>query len=313
MISKETIIRDLLDTVLDDDFPDYSIYSEYQGAYKKVEFAHGKKDLIDEINNSILINISKDIVEYKWIGHDGHPIKNNETIRSPFDTCTFVYTDEYGLSLIVVGDGKKGIVFCHDEGYTARLIGRYYYNEIKIFSKDTTCIANFFSDDSYFYYFNDYNEVNAYDVEEYVDTFNNGSNKKRIVDDHVSAMNVFSVASTIMFDTNFIKTARRCVIDSLDIINCSNVELVDNIKYKKKTSGRKGKGLPLYTYKTLHIKPNATKNRNISDSIGTHASPRLHLRRGHIRQLQSGETTWVQSCMVGTKDNGIVEKEYVVD
>jgi len=104
------------------------------------------------------------------------------------------------------------------------------------------------------------------------------------------------------------------VLKSFDVIACSNVELIDNVKYShKKKHGKIRKGLPLYTYKTLHIKPNKTTIKNISKPIGTHASPRLHLRRGHIRKLPSGETTWVQSCMVGTKDNGIVEKEYVVD
>lgn len=103
------------------------------------------------------------------------------------------------------------------------------------------------------------------------------------------------------------------VLRMMAVIACSNVELIDNVKYSyKKKHGKVRKGLPLYTYKTLHIKPSATQTKNISDSIGTHASPRLHLRRGHIRELQSGETTWVQSCMVGTKDNGIVEKEYSI-
>lgn len=105
--------------------------------------------------------------------------------------------------------------------------------------------------------------------------------------------------------------ASKCFY-TLAAISCSNVELVDNVKYKKKSNGRKGKGLPLYSYKTLHINPNKTNARNISDNIGTHASPRLHLRRGHIRKLPSGLTTWVQSCMVGTQDNGIIEKDYVV-
>lgn len=31
---------------------------------------------------------------------------------------------------------------------------------------------------------------------------------------------------------------------------------------------------------------------------GTHASPRPHLRRGHVRHLQNGGKTWVQPCFV---------------
>lgn len=102
------------------------------------------------------------------------------------------------------------------------------------------------------------------------------------------------------------------VLASLSIIACSNVELKDNTKYNKTI--RRGKvknGLPLYTYKTLHIKTNKPASK--SESLGgTHASPRVHLRRGHIRKLPNGNTTWVQSCVVGTKDNGIVEKDYKV-
>lgn len=45
---------------------------------------------------------------------------------------------------------------------------------------------------------------------------------------------------------------------------------------------------------------------------GTHASPRLHLRRGHLRRLPSGKVIWVRHCMVGNPDKGVVEKIYRV-
>ena len=45
------------------------------------------------------------------------------------------------------------------------------------------------------------------------------------------------------------------------------------------------------------------------DGGGTHASPRVHLRRGHIRKIADGRTVWVQACVVGSK-HGMVLKDY---
>jgi len=46
--------------------------------------------------------------------------------------------------------------------------------------------------------------------------------------------------------------------------------------------------------------------------MGTHASPALHLRRGHARQYSPGLYTWVQPCIVGNKKDGLVHKDYAV-
>lgn len=45
---------------------------------------------------------------------------------------------------------------------------------------------------------------------------------------------------------------------------------------------------------------------------GTHASPRLHMRRGHWRTLASGKKVFVRESIVGDPDRGVVEKDYVV-
>lgn len=45
---------------------------------------------------------------------------------------------------------------------------------------------------------------------------------------------------------------------------------------------------------------------------GTHASPRLHDRRGHLRRLRSGKNVWVKSCKVGDASKGAVFKDYVL-
>lgn len=55
---------------------------------------------------------------------------------------------------------------------------------------------------------------------------------------------------------------------------------------------------PLYDYHCLTV----TTNRQSSakgQGTGTHASPRQHLRRGHIRRLPD-KKVWVNSCVVGS-------------
>jgi len=103
--------------------------------------------------------------------------------------------------------------------------------------------------------------------------------------------------------------AASAIFAALSIINCSNVELVDNTPSNFKQSRVKKNKAPLFEFKTLHIKQNTKKN--IQKGNGTHKSPRVHLRRGHIRRLPTGTTTWVQPCMVGSAD-GIVHKDYTV-
>ena len=45
---------------------------------------------------------------------------------------------------------------------------------------------------------------------------------------------------------------------------------------------------------------------------GTHASPRFHVRRGHVRRLPDGRTTWVKQCTVGDASIGKIDKDYRV-
>ena len=45
------------------------------------------------------------------------------------------------------------------------------------------------------------------------------------------------------------------------------------------------------------------KHQQVQRGDGTHASPRPHYRRGHVRTYASGEKTWVKACIVaGTAD-----------
>lgn len=111
----------------------------------------------------------------------------------------------------------------------------------------------------------------------------------------------------------------------LDVLNCNNVGLEDNHPEKKIAKKRAKLGRePLFSYKTLTIiAPKKPKNKNDDNEAGDDAasssgegsdrtSPRLHLRRGHIRRLSPERTTWVTSCMVGTSGNGAVAKDYKI-
>jgi hypothetical protein len=53
------------------------------------------------------------------------------------------------------------------------------------------------------------------------------------------------------------------------------------------------------------------RERSDFTSVGTHASPRLHWRRGHIRHL-SDRTTWVRPTLVGGDEGGTVLHDYRV-
>lgn len=102
------------------------------------------------------------------------------------------------------------------------------------------------------------------------------------------------------------------VIEFLAALNCSNAEIVDDVKPDLKLNlSRKKKGKsPLFEYKVLVINTQAQQVQQARVS-GKHASPRMHLRRGHIRKLEN-KTVWVNGCVVGNKALGVVDKSYKI-
>lgn len=71
---------------------------------------------------------------------------------------------------------------------------------------------------------------------------------------------------------------------------------------------KKGK-LPLFDWHTVTIERSSAQR---APAGGTHASPRLHDRRGHWRKHPSGRQVWVKPCKVGDARLGVVFKDYVV-
>lgn len=102
------------------------------------------------------------------------------------------------------------------------------------------------------------------------------------------------------------------LLELCEALSCKNVvtEPIERIDPKINARRiRKGK-LPLYETRRLVIEvPQADVAR--TSRGGTHASPRQHLRRGHIRRLPSGNV-WVNAHVVGSAAKGVIEKTYAV-
>lgn len=94
----------------------------------------------------------------------------------------------------------------------------------------------------------------------------------------------------------------------LSALNCSNVRQQAHAPDAKlqKARAKRGKA-PLFSYWTLQLNGRSLRGE---DQGGTHASPRVHLRRGHPRQHAPGKWTWVQPHAVGNKARGVVHKDY---
>lgn len=106
----------------------------------------------------------------------------------------------------------------------------------------------------------------------------------------------------------FASWAVRVVLSLLAALSCKNVkecEIAPDARLQQKRL-RNGKA-PLYTYKTLVI----GEKGQVARIGGSHSSPRVHLRRGHIRRLPD-KNVWVNACVVGDKSKGIVHKDYAV-
>ena len=67
---------------------------------------------------------------------------------------------------------------------------------------------------------------------------------------------------------------------------------------------------PTYDWTTVYIEP--AKPRSASKG-GTHASPRLHDRRGHLRRLTTGKNVWVKACKVGDASKGAIFHDYKIE
>lgn len=103
------------------------------------------------------------------------------------------------------------------------------------------------------------------------------------------------------------------LLSMLSALACSNVraeiqERVDPAKNARRI--RDGK-LPLWETRVLTVLcPRQPIHR--AGQQGDRASPRQHLRRGHVRHLADGRRIWIQAAVVGDPVNGRIRKFYDV-
>ncbi len=103
------------------------------------------------------------------------------------------------------------------------------------------------------------------------------------------------------------------VMEMLEALACANVraefqERVDPAKNARRI--RAGK-LPIFETRVLTvICPRQPIHR--TGTASDRASPRQHLRRGHVRHLPDGRRIWIQPALVGDPKNGRIRKFYDV-
>ena len=93
-------------------------------------------------------------------------------------------------------------------------------------------------------------------------------------------------------------------------LSYNNVTTERFCSYPRTLRRKNNKKKPIFEYHILTIKPG--KNQQGTAQGGTNASPRVHLRRGHLREYQPWSFTWVQPCVVGSKKLGVIHKDYKV-
>lgn len=111
---------------------------------------------------------------------------------------------------------------------------------------------------------------------------------------------------------SLLMTCGYVLLELLEALSCSNVTQEVAQEARKKGSPIKSK-YPKYEVKTLVVTTHTAKHARRTDGAGgIHASPRQHLRRGHIRRLHDGRKIFVNSCVVGSAEAGVIGKDYKV-
>jgi hypothetical protein len=113
----------------------------------------------------------------------------------------------------------------------------------------------------------------------------------------------------------FVKNILECLshavttlYDLLVALSCKNVDARSLSPPEKLNKRRIARGKqPFFSYHVLDL----FEHSEVGNSIGgSHASPRLHWRRGHVRRLPTGRNVWVRAALVGNPALGFVDKDY---
>lgn len=94
----------------------------------------------------------------------------------------------------------------------------------------------------------------------------------------------------------------------LNALQCTNVQIARSPA--KKTAKAMRKALPFDDYHLLTVAAPKAANDHEARQGEHHRSPREHLRRGHIRRLESGARIWVNATVVNAGVGGKITKDY---
>lgn len=75
----------------------------------------------------------------------------------------------------------------------------------------------------------------------------------------------------------------------------------------KKTQKKK----PAFEYKRVTVRPGEVISKSVGKRLDSRQSPRLHLRRGHIRRF-ADHKVWIKPMWVGDAAKGVIKKDYDV-
>lgn len=102
------------------------------------------------------------------------------------------------------------------------------------------------------------------------------------------------------------------LLQACSVLNCANIttasiDAAPALNKKRQASGKQ----PFFSYKVLQLSEDR-KTSCRAGAGGQHVSPRMHLRRGHLRRLEH-KTVWVRPAMVNAATtHGVVAKDYAV-
>lgn len=121
-------------------------------------------------------------------------------------------------------------------------------------------------------------------------------------------------AETFPVESAYVDTRDEWIaaVQACAALNCSNVTVrsipaSEPLNRKRVASGNE----PFSGYHVLELFDSGTDKTGATGGAGgAHASPRQHLRRGHIRRLSENRSIWVNSCVIGDPNRGVIMKDY---
>lgn len=107
-----------------------------------------------------------------------------------------------------------------------------------------------------------------------------------------------------------IRTAWSCVAVAIALLSAKGASSIVEEPSAALNKARERKGLcPLFRHTVVKVEAYSQTGRPIRLG-GTHASPALHWRRGHVRDLRSGKKAPVKPCLVGKPEFGVIRHDY---